>query len=134
VCQTDLTQILEQTWELGIDLLLLGYKHVGFGSDKTPHDMEGLETLLRLRQEKRPHWNARVSMLGVDTAFVQHFEPVLQELKIPTVLRTAEEGKFSMYVDAVTCTQGPSSYMPDHMQPLVMMDLVNSMKQAYVTW
>ena len=127
-------QILERSWQEGWDLLLLGYKSVGFGADHAPHDLTGLDTLLKLRQQQRPHYNARMSMLGVDTAFVQLFDPILQDLGISSVLKTAEEGKFSMYVDAVTLTQGPSSYMPDQMVPLDITNCDSSMSTAYAAW
>lgn len=127
-------QILERSWEEGWDLLLLGYKPVGFGASQAPHDLTGLDTLLKLRQQKPPHYGAKVSMLGVDTAFVQQFDPILEGLGIAPVLKTSEEGKFSMYVDAVTLTQGPSSYMPDQMIPLDITNCDASMRSAYVTW
>jgi hypothetical protein len=118
-----------------VNVLLLGYKNVGFGENFAPHDLTGLDLVLRLRQEKgQAHYNARFSMLGVDTAFVQQFDPILQELEIPSVLKTAEEGKFSMYVDAVTMRQGPSSYMPEQMVDVDTSQLRDSIAQAYITW
>jgi hypothetical protein len=108
---------------------------VGFGASYEPHDMDGLDTLLRLRQNKgRVDWNARFSMLGVDTAFVQQFDSILQELEIPSVLKTSEEGKFSMYIDSVTMQQGPSSYMPNEMVPLDQTNLFESISKAYSGW
>lgn len=127
-------QILERSWEEGWDLLLLGYKHVGFGANQAPHDLTGLDTLLKLRQQKRANYGAKVSMLGVDTAFVQQFDPILDALGIAPVLKTSEEGKFSMYIDSVTLMQGPSSYMPDQMSPLDMDNLKLSISQAYANW
>jgi organic radical activating enzyme len=127
-------QILERAWQEGWDLLLLGYKNVGFGASQAPHDLTGLDTLLKLRQQKRAHYGAKVSMLGVDTAFVQQFDPILDALGISPVLKTSEEGKFSMYIDSVTLMQGPSSYMPDQMIPLDITDCDASMRSAYVTW
>jgi organic radical activating enzyme len=127
-------QILERAWDEGWDLLLLGYKSVGFGARKPPHDLTGLDTLLKLRQQKRAHYGAKVSMLGVDTAFVQQFDPILQSLGISPVLKTAEEGKFSMYIDSVTLMQGPSSYMPDQMVPLDITNCDASIRAAYHSW
>ena len=127
-------QLLDACWDKGVDLLLLGYKHVGFGAHQTPHDLTGLNTLLKLRRDRRPHWNAKISMLGVDTAFVQQFGDLLDELEIPKVLMTSEEGKFSMYVDAVTMMQGPSSYMPDLMEPIDECHMLSSIQTAYAKW
>ena len=131
---SDTALLMEESWSQGVDLLLLGYKTTGFGANVEPHNMEGLDTLLRLRQSKRPHYNARTSMLGVDTAFVQQFEPILREVGVSNALITNEEGKFSMYIDAVTGSQGPSSYMPAEMQQLDLDDCTNSIKQAYKEW
>lgn len=127
-------RILERSWEEGWDLLLLGYKQVGFGADQQPHSMEGIDTLLRLRQASKPHWGTRFSMLGVDTAFVEQFGAVLQELNISPVLITAKEGAFSMYIDSVTLMQGPSSYMPDQMVTLDMNNIDHSIKSRYASW
>lgn len=127
-------QILERSWEEGWDLLLLGYKSVGFGASHAPHDLTGLDTLLKLRQHKQAHYGARVSMLGVDTAFVQQFDPILEALGIAPVLKTCEEGKYSMYIDSVTLSQGPSSYMPDQMVPLEITTCDQSIRQAYHSW
>jgi organic radical activating enzyme len=131
---SETAQLLDACWDTGVDLLLLGYKPVGFGALHAPHDMTGLDTLLRLRRDRKPHWRAKISMLGVDTAFVQQFGSLLTELEIPQVLVTSEEGKFSMYVDAVKLEQGPSSYMPDQMQCLNMQDLHTSIRSAYAQW
>lgn len=130
----DLATLVEDCWENGYDLLLLGYKPIGFGANFTPHDTTGLDTILKLRQEKRPHWNSRCSMLGVDTAFVQQFDPLLKEVGVPSVLKTSEEGKFSMYIDAVSLQQGPSSYMPDQMVPLDMQNLDESIRNSFAKW
>lgn len=130
----DTADLLEQTWQQGVNLLLLGYKNVGFGTRMTPHDLEGLDTLLKLRQTSRPHWGTSFSMLGVDTAFVQNFGALLEEMEINRTLLTSEEGAFSMYVDAVTLTQGPSSYMPEKMIPLDVSKAKDSILEAYAKW
>lgn len=132
--------LLEECWKQGVDVLLLGYKNVGVGSNVEQHDMTGLDTLLKLRQDQsksvssRVHWNTKFSMLGVDTAFIQQFNPILDDLCIPTVLKTSEEGKFSMYIDAVKLMQGPSSYMPEQMEPIDVDNITNSIKTAYQKW
>lgn len=127
-------QLLDACWDSGVDLLLLGFKRTGFGANQEPHDMTGLNMLLKLRRDRKPHWRAKISMLGVDTAFVQQFGDLLDELEIPKVLVTSEEGKFSMYTDCVTMTQGPSSYMPDQMEPIDHTDVLGSIKRAYSKW
>jgi organic radical activating enzyme len=129
-------QLLEESWKQGMDMLLLGYKQVGFGAHVKPHDMTGLDTLLKLQMDRmnKAHYNTRFRSLGVDTAFVQQFQPLLDQLNIPHVLVTNEEGAFSMYVDCVNLQQGPSSYMPDRMVDLDMGNLRDSIAQEYVKW
>ncbi len=132
---SETADLLERCWEEGVNVLLLGYKNVGFGANVTPHDLTGLDVVLKLRQQKdRAHYNTRFSMLGVDTAFVQQFDPILEELDIPRVLKTSEEGKFSMYIDTVRMQQGPSSYMPDQMVAVDKSNLFNSIAENYKVW
>lgn len=129
-------QVLEQSWQQGMDMLLLGYKQVGFGAQVVPHSMDGLDTLLKLQMDlnNQPHYGSKFRSLGVDTAFVQQFEPVLKELEIPHVLMTNTEGKFSMYVDCVDMQQGPSSYMPELMQPVDVSQVKHSIAKAFASW
>jgi hypothetical protein len=132
----ELSTLMETSWVEGFDMLLLGYKQTGFGAQFTPHDCEGLDTLLRLQMDRthKPRWGAKFRSLGVDTAFVQNFESVLQDLQIPHVLITNSEGAFSWYVDCVTQSQGPSSYMPDHMVPFVEGELMPQIAHAFTSW
>jgi hypothetical protein len=65
---------------------------------------------------------------------VQHYEHILNDLEIPHVLITNQEGAFSWYVDAVTQSQGPSSYMPEHMMPFKTDDLTMEIGQAFQAW
>ena len=59
--------------------------------------------------------------IGVDTLVVQrHGEELRDKLGVQEALMTGEEGKFSMYIDAVSGTMGPSSYCdPSLMVPLL---------------
>lgn len=132
----DLAALMEQVWMEGMDMLLLGYKHTGFGAQFQPHDQTGLDVILKLQMDrsKRPKWGARFNSVGVDTAFVQHYEHILNDLGIPHVLITNQEGAFSWYVDAVTGSQGPSSYMPEHMMSFETEDLTNEIREAFQKW
>lgn len=85
------------------DLTLLGYKEKGRGSSYKPYSYSGwLKTLLDVADRI----GGRV---GIDTALAnQHKDAVLEA--VDKSLVTFEEGKFSMYVDAVSQRAAPSSY------------------------
>lgn len=107
-----------------IPLLLLGYKETGRGASyqrKRISREEVRDILMSAQHETQKvgkYGNLTDFHLSVDTAFLDAWGDVLDELGIPTTLRTSPEGKFSMYVDAVEDTVGPSSYAgPDAMEP-----------------
>jgi Radical SAM superfamily len=106
-----------------IPLLLLGYKTTGRGDGRErPVDKTAVERVLRLaRKAALKAGGDRYAgfRLGVDTAFLDRYGDLLDSMGIPGVLRSSPEGKFSMYVDAVANTCGPSSYCgPDQMEPV----------------
>ena len=113
-------QLLIDTWEMKIPVLLLGFKTVGFGSDKEPHDMKGLGDLLVLAAKgDKKYYGASMVSLSVDTAFLDRYNDILVNMGVRHELTASPEGKFSMYVDAVTGRVGPSSYVPgDELVPL----------------
>lgn len=86
-------------------ILLLGYKNVGFGVNKK----ERLYTDDQIK-ELFSHGN----IISVDTAFLENYEHVLDEIGIPLELRSSPEGKFSCYIDAVEDRMGPSSYVEEN--------------------
>lgn len=86
-------------------ILLLGYKNVGFGVNKK----ERLYTDDQIK-ELFSHGN----IISVDTAFLENYEHVLDEIGIPLELRSSPEGKFSCYIDAVEYKMGPSSYVDEN--------------------
>lgn len=116
--------LLEACSDSETPLLLLGYKDTGRGADYARkrikrEDVRALLVEAKRATQKRCKWGSLTRFhLSVDTAFLDAWGDVLDELNIPTTLRTSPEGKFSMYVDAVEDTVGPSSYAgTDAMQP-----------------
>jgi len=104
-------------------LLLLGFKETGRGAGygrARASDAAVRKLLLRARaacEESREEYSPFT--LSVDTAFLDSYGHLLDELGVPHSLRTSPEGKFSMYVDAVENTCGPSSYCdPALMAPI----------------
>ncbi len=119
-----ISKLVEVCGEAQIPLLLLGYKETGRGADfnrKTVSRDKVREILKAARKqtEKTSEWGFITNFhLSVDTAFLDLWGDVLDELNIPRTLRTSPEGKFSCYVDAVEDTVGPSSYAgAEAMQP-----------------
>lgn len=101
----DLYGLLKEAQTKHIRVTILGFKEVGFGHGfkQVPEDFIGI--LQKVKEESR--W---MPYIGVDTAVVQQYGDRLKELGVHEVFMTSEEGKFSMYVDAVAKEMAPSSY------------------------
>lgn len=84
-------------------LLVLGYKNIGRGG-KRPHS-NGKELLEMLSTDK---WKR--PKIAIDTALANQYEKELAAAKIDKRLFYTEEGRFSMYIDAVEKKFGKSSY------------------------
>ena len=101
-------------------LLLLGYKPVGRGKTQEPYPINEQvlrDMLVRYRDMvNNIEWMSPT--LSVDTCFVDKYGDLLKEIGVPDVYIISPEGKFSMYIDAVTNECGPSSYNPDEMVPI----------------
>lgn len=129
---------LERTMDLciykGLWLLLLGYKTTGrgLGKDRPVCEKTLEKILLKAKKATEPGaWTEDGSTgfcLAVDTAFLDNHGALLDKLEVPVSLRSSPEGKFSMYVDAVAQTCGPSSYSPNAMKPQ------SDMRTLYRTW
>lgn len=111
--------------ESGNSVLLLGYKSTGRGEDFSARlpamadvrdmiDAFRTEEFLNDWHEETPLW----STLSVDTAFLDQYGKALDDLGVEMVLRTSPEGAFSMYIDAVSMTAGPSSWHPELLRPV----------------
>jgi len=94
------TKMLELMSLTGLNLLLLGYKEIGRGCNFTPYDnsewWKGI----------KKHWVS----VGIDTSVAKQYKKELKKLSINEVMYFSEEGKFSMYVDAVEKKVGKSSF------------------------
>lgn len=104
----DLVNLLGEEEESTLrHILLLGYKTTGRGKDfhrVVPHESKVEELLKYIIDEGKV-------TLSVDTAFLDKYGAILDKLGIQTYLRSSPEGKFSMYIDAVTMTMAKSSYV-----------------------
>ena len=107
----------------GVPLLLLGFKETGrgVGYSKARASDTAVRRLLQKARSATQDSKKRGTpfTLSVDTAFLDAYGHILDEMDVPHDLRTSPEGKFSMYVDAVNNTCGPSSYCkPSLMEPV----------------
>lgn len=93
----------------GGTLTLLGYKQVGRGG-KIPHRNDGWLKEVRKLYPKNESW--KLPRIAIDTLLANQYEEELKAEKIPEKLYYKEEGRFSMYVDAVAKKSGKSSYHP----------------------
>ena len=101
----DLYGILDEAsrgW--GLRVTLLGFKTTGFGENFPVVPEDWIATVSKIREEGK-----RLN-LGVDTAVVQKYGDKIEKLGVKKEFMTAEEGKFSMYIDAVNHRIAPSSY------------------------
>lgn len=86
------------------DLTLLGFKHVGRGEghDTRPDPLGPVIDFAR----------AKHLSFGIDTPLAAAHEDLLRSKQVPSWCYETEEGRFSMYIDAVDEAAGPSSYCP----------------------
>ena len=123
-----LYDVLEEARKHDFRVTLLGYKRVGFGKDFTPIPEDWMKAVAQVRAEHS--W----VHIGVDTAIIkEQGEQIKRDLNVSELLMTAEEGKFSMYIDAVNNTMGPSSYCdPTLMEPLAPPKDKRCMRDDYI--
>ena len=95
--------ILREAGSYGMTVTLLGYKTTGRGAEYAENklDTDWLSVVTEIQEE-----GSKLPRIGVDTILaastdLSDFDPKLY---------TLEEGKFSMYIDAVGVKAGPSSF------------------------
>lgn len=88
------------------NVLLLGYKEVGFGKNQKRYDDSSTPAFIKMALDGP--LNMSVSM---DTALVDQYPDLMKALNVPKALYSSREGAFSCYIDAVEKTMGSSSYV-----------------------
>jgi hypothetical protein len=99
-------RLLEAAAERRMRVTLLGYKQDGRGDQFKPEDYSGWPAVLKKIHDEHK-WGIRI---GIDTALAREYQGQLADLGVPKWCYEVEEGKFSMYVDAVTKRTAKSSY------------------------
>ncbi|MEM4396733.1 MAG: radical SAM protein [Candidatus Woesearchaeota archaeon] len=111
-------KMVEKCLENDIRILFLGPKHVGFGKTYKFYDLGKQMQYIFLKYDNSEYngiSSVKIKLFSIDTKFVQlaHIEEMKKYFdirKIDSKLITAEEGKFSMYIDCVDKLMSPSSY------------------------
>ena len=133
----DLYGVLDEARKTGTRVTILGFKRMGFGADFKEIPEDWVSVVKKLYKE-RSYPN-----IGVDTAIIAADEgKIKSELGVSEVLMTKEEGKFSMYIDAVTGRFGPSSYCsPERMASVGVRNYLklyewkeDKLKEAFSQW
>lgn len=108
----DLYGIVDEMLRQGLEpsLLLLGFKNVGRGIDGQSHPQSAEDVILSIEALQEGAWDD--VHLSVDTAFLDQYPDVIEHLDVPAHMTSSPEGMFSMYIDLVAGTMGPSSYCP----------------------
>lgn len=101
----NLASILKACEEKWLRPVLLGWKPVGRAAGIKPVDYG--------------HWidtveASGIGLVSIDTTLAAEYAPELAKRGVPKWLMDFEDGRFSMYIDAVEGTYGPSSYEGEH--------------------
>lgn len=123
--------LLNDAAKADIRVTLLGYKEVGFGKTNKPKALPKAGAWLEIvTKAKKEHYDLKVS---IDTALVRSTgAKALEKAGIGDWCFSGEEGKVSMYVDAVEMTASKSSYETDEAAKLEAGDeLEGSLSRAW---
>lgn len=105
----DFETILESAYSHrnNLRLTLLGFKTDGRGHTVKPQLSadEALVIIKNFAKKNHPYFR-----IGIDTALAKEWDSKLQEAGVSSTLYHTDEGKFSMYVDAVEGNCRPASY------------------------
>ncbi len=131
-------KILDAAWLYNFTVTLLGYKDAGQGMDWRDSGL-GYRAYPWLKQVIDEALNScRLPRLGIDTLMAKEMGGILEMLDVDERYYYKEEGKFSMYVDAVNMTMGPHSYCaPEEMVPIPMVptvELAEFMQDTFAKW
>jgi hypothetical protein len=104
-----LRQILDIAGKENLRTTLLGFKHVGRGTD-VPH--ANYANWLNIVKE------SHVGGVSIDTCLAAEFEQEILAADIPSWMFNTKDGTFSCYIDLVEKKMGPSSFCkPEEMRP-----------------
>ena len=127
--------VMRSCREHDIRCTLLGYKQAGRGHDWEPKTDDWIGPFRRMLKDQE-----RYPKIGIDTVLAKSSMERLKKLGIARESYEVEDGRFSMYVDAVENTMGPSSYgdvrlpLPDWNRRHPHEAMTRSMRTAFAGW
>ena len=101
----DIEGILRAAHEGHVRVVLLGWKLVGRGKQGPPFNNDKWFDIVKQLRTRNIY-----PEIGVDTTIANEYKKQIEESGIPDYFFYTEEGKFSMYYDAVEDRWGPSSF------------------------
>lgn len=104
--------LLESSYK-NLNVTLLGYKTVGRGDSFIPDNYDGWIEIVRDVKEQLKKEN-KYLYASIDTALAAQYKDELVEMGVNIKTFHTTEGNFSLYIDAVNKTMGPSSYSGDY--------------------
>lgn len=107
--RSEFDAILEAACEIHCPVILLGFKTVGRGAHYAPVGYSWWLDAVTAQKEKG------FLSVGIDTLLARESQKELKAAKISPKLYDLDEGRFSVFVDAVSQNLGPCSYAPDKM-------------------
>ena len=124
----ELYKIIEDASELNLPLTILGYKDTGRGKDKKIKKYDVISVILDIIKSKGRHTD-----ISFDTLLVNKYRERLEEHGTPRILYDTEEGKYSMYIDAVKKKCAKNSYTENTVD-IPEQDVYDSLINIYRSW
>lgn len=115
---TDLKEfknILLESANKNLNITLLGYKTVGRGDTFIAESYDGWIDIVREVKETL-NKEGKYLQTSIDTALAAQYKNELEEMGVNISTFHTTEGNFSLYIDAVKNTMGPSSYSGDYQE------------------
>jgi hypothetical protein len=118
-----LEEILKEAGKGHLQATLLGHKPVGraSGTKALTNEKSWVKIVKKLSKIHE------CPSLSIDTTLAKLCEAELKKIKLPNWMYHIEEGKYSMYIDAVNNKFGPSSYHVDKLKDIGNMVSVETM-------
>jgi hypothetical protein len=110
-----------------LPVTLLAPKFVGRGVGWHPYPYgDWLNVVIDLSKQQD-----QCPTISIDTPLAAYSDAALRLAGVPEWLYEVQEGRFSMYLDAVDCKLGPSSYEPGNMKPWPKSFTARAVKRAF---
>lgn len=102
--------VMERCRNYDLRCTLLGYKPMGRGRQWASMKDEWIIPFKKMLNDSERDFSKNIPKVGIDTCLARTSEQKLRKLGVERHSYEILEGKFSMYIDAVNKTIGPSSF------------------------